>query len=305
MTTNQIFNLLSEAWDMGMRGYYAFGGEPMVRKDIVDIIEYAHDLGMITVLNTNGSNVEKKAKELGRCVNFAYISIDAPDEQHDIIRGRKGSFREATKAVEALSKNGSRVTIVSVISQLNLHRMRELAEFAENLGVGIEFNTVDPSPTDPYGRKKLSGDEIYSLVKEQLQYFYEEYLRLRLEGFPLMQPPKVMEEFVEKKPWKCHFPKIFCYVQADGMFTPCTYNYSSLEPINFLRHSMSDFFNSKEYQEHVKLVERCNECLRPCVRLYSYAYEFYNPVKVRSLIPTIKQWKAGNRQGLLEGMFKP
>ena len=38
MKTEDVFNLLLKAYDSGMRGYYLFGGEPIIRKDILEIL---------------------------------------------------------------------------------------------------------------------------------------------------------------------------------------------------------------------------------------------------------------------------
>lgn len=305
LTTKQIFKLYDDAADMGMRGYYAFGGEPMVRSDIVELLKHAHDLGMIVVLNTNGYSVAKRAKELADCVDFCYISIDAPDEQHDFIRGRKGSFKEAVEAVKAISDGIARVTIVSVVSKLNFHRMEEMAQFADKLGVGLEFNTVDPSPTDPHNKTRLTKEESHALSPEQLHQFYVKLLELKQNGYHIMDAPKVLEEYIEGKPWGCHFPKIFCYISPDGYFVPCTYNAGLTEPVDFTETPMKEFFQSEEYHEHVRLAESCNECLRPCMRMYSYAFDFFNPFKLRALTSTIKTFKSSNRESLWDGVFKP
>lgn len=306
LTTEQVFKLLKEAVDFGMRGYYAFGGEPMLRKDIVEILKYAHDLGMITVLNTNGFSVAQRAKEISQHTDFCYISIDAPDEQHDFIRGRKGSFKEAVEAVKKMSEaGGTRTTIVSVASKLNIDRMEEMANFATKLGVGIEFNAVDPSPTDPHNVTRLTEEESYALTPDQLHQFYVTCLELKRKGYPVMDSEKVLEEYINKKPWKCHFPKIFCYISPDGYFVPCTYNANIKKPVNILETSLKDFFNSEEYHTFVKSAENCNDCLRPCIRMYSYAFDFFNPFKLKALASTIKTFKSSNREGLWECALKP
>jgi molybdenum cofactor biosynthesis enzyme MoaA len=40
LSTEEVYTLLDEAYDFGMRGYYLFGGEPLVRKDIEAVVEY-------------------------------------------------------------------------------------------------------------------------------------------------------------------------------------------------------------------------------------------------------------------------
>ncbi len=55
LTTREVFELLDEAYDFGMRGYYLFGGEPTTRSDIGKVIDYAKKKGFLTTMNTNAS----------------------------------------------------------------------------------------------------------------------------------------------------------------------------------------------------------------------------------------------------------
>ena len=75
MKTEEVFQMLDEAYDAGMRGYYMFGGEPLIRQDIAEITDYAKNKGFITVMNTNGSLLEQKAAKL-KNLDFAFVSLD-------------------------------------------------------------------------------------------------------------------------------------------------------------------------------------------------------------------------------------
>ena len=61
LTTDGVYALLDEAYDYGMRGYYLFGGEPLVRPDIEAVVEYAKRRGFLTTMNTNASLLAAKA----------------------------------------------------------------------------------------------------------------------------------------------------------------------------------------------------------------------------------------------------
>jgi molybdenum cofactor biosynthesis enzyme MoaA len=64
LSTEAVFRLLDEAYDCGMRGYYLFGGEPTIRKDIGRVVDYAKAKGFVTTMNTNGSLLAEKAESL-------------------------------------------------------------------------------------------------------------------------------------------------------------------------------------------------------------------------------------------------
>ena len=75
LSTEAVFRLLDEAYDYGMRGYYLFGGEPTIRKDIGKVVDYAKAKGFVTTMNTNGSLLAEKAESL-RNLDFAFVSLD-------------------------------------------------------------------------------------------------------------------------------------------------------------------------------------------------------------------------------------
>ena len=145
MKTEEVYQLLDEAYDAGMRGYYMFGGEPLIRPDIDKITDYAKNKGFITVMNTNGSLLEEKGKKL-KNLDFAFVSLDYYNDYDDVIRGRPNTFGEVIRGVYELKKIGrTKVAFVTTISSMNWNAMRKMAELASEMGVGISFNSVEQS----------------------------------------------------------------------------------------------------------------------------------------------------------------
>jgi len=270
MSTEEVCRLLDEAYDYGMRGYYLFGGEPLFRKDIEDVVEYARNRGFLTTMNTNGSLLEAKAKSLGENLDFAFVSLDYFDEYHDIIRGRQGSFKEVIRGIERIREIGrTRIVLVTTISRLNFDAIEPMARLAQDLRVGISYNAVEPTVQSSFeeGRTDSPVND-YGLSRKQLQIFYETLLRLKSEDYPLMETMYVLRHYVEGKPFTCHFPKIFVYVSPDKKVFSCTYDHT----YDLRSSSFKEYFSTPLYKDHVKRAEKCNICLRTCVRMYSYAY---------------------------------
>jgi MoaA/NifB/PqqE/SkfB family radical SAM enzyme len=270
LDTREVKKLIHEAYNCGMRSYYVFGGEPLVRDDLVDVLGYAKDLGFLTMINTNGSLLEKLAQRLAPVLDFAFVSLDSPDEYHDEIRGRKGAFREVIDGIAALHEHGSTmVSLVTTISRLNYDRIESMAELAAKLGVGISFNTVEPTVSMGYEEGRTDSPvESYGLPPHQLQDFYQRLLGLKRMGYPLMETEKVLLDYCEGRRYKCLFPRIFLYVSPEGKTFSCTYDHTF-----DLRHaSLDEYFRSDLYRKHSLAAEGCNICLRTCVRMYSYSY---------------------------------
>jgi MoaA/NifB/PqqE/SkfB family radical SAM enzyme len=270
LSTRGVFSLLDEAYDSGMRGYYLFGGEPIVRKDIGKIVDYAKNKGFLTTMNTNASLLAERAEDL-RNLDFIFVSLDYFNNYHDFIRGRPGSFNEVIKGIEKIREVGStRVTLVTTIGTLNFDAIEPMAKLARDLRVGISYNSVEPTVQSSFEEGRTESPvRSFGLSKMQLQTFYDSLMKLKLKGYPLMETEYVLRHFEEGKRWTCQFPKMFVYVSADKKIFSCTYDHT----YDLERGSFEDYFSSRLYLEHAARTEKCNMCVRTCVRGYSYAYD--------------------------------
>ncbi len=103
LSTQEIFKVVDQLAAKHMPSVYLSGGEPFLRNDTVDIIEYIAKKGMSVTTNNNGTllndeKLERLAKVKKLTINF---SIDGPKDVHDKIRGN-GNFDRTTGAVRKL-----------------------------------------------------------------------------------------------------------------------------------------------------------------------------------------------------------
>jgi MoaA/NifB/PqqE/SkfB family radical SAM enzyme len=284
MSTEEVYGLLDEAYACGMRGYYLFGGEPTVRSDIGAVIDYAKHAGFLTTMNTNGSLLAAKAQEL-RNLDVAFVSLDYFNDYHDFIRGKPGAFKEVMEGIDRIRKAGhTRVVLVTTISSLNFDAIEPMAVLARDLHVGISYNSVEPTVKLGFeaGRSESPVTD-YGLTKTQLQTFYVKLLNLKREGYPLMETEIVLRHFVEGRSWKCDFPKMFVYVSADKKIFNCTYDHT----YDLKEGSFNDYFTGNLFRQHVAKAEKCNICVRTCVRGYIYTYDL-NPLHMLNLLGNAK-----------------
>jgi len=174
LTTEEIYHLLDNIAEAGTQGISLGGGEPTLRKDLVDIVRYASRYKyMFVALNTHGQSLDKKyIHTLSRAgIRQIKVSIDGLQESHDWNRGQ-GTF---DKCIQAL-KNCVDVGIPSVIwiatvSQANFEEVPEMIKQAMDLGTDIamvEFLTL--------GRGKGQKDLILTReqTKEMQRYLFEQ-----------------------------------------------------------------------------------------------------------------------------------
>lgn len=269
LTTAEVGVLLDEAREAGMRAYYLFGGEPLVRKDVGELVSMAKERGFLTTMNTNGSLLAAKAPTLTG-LDVAFVSLDYFNEHDDYIRGRRGTFEEVMRGIERIRAVArTKVVLVTTISSLNYDAIEPMAELAEELGVMISYNAVEPTLDFGLTESASSPNFDYGLSPAQMHRFYERLLAVKRAGYPLMETEVVLRDFVEGRPWRCEFPKMFVYVAPDKKIYSCDYRYGY-----DLRHgSLKEYFASAAFRTHVAEAERCNRCVRTCVRGYSYTYD--------------------------------
>jgi MoaA/NifB/PqqE/SkfB family radical SAM enzyme len=116
------------------------GGEPTVRKELVELVRYASSLGFeIIEIQSNGRMFyyEGFAKDLiDAGTNVFVISLHANvAELHDRQMGVRGAFDQTVKGIKNLKKNGAYVLINIVINKLNYKILPDLTEFLIGLGV--------------------------------------------------------------------------------------------------------------------------------------------------------------------------
>jgi radical SAM protein with 4Fe4S-binding SPASM domain len=123
------------------------GGEPLLREDLLPVLEAVRERGWPSFLLTNGTLVDRRKARLLRDAGIegVQVSIEGCDEVHDAIRGR-GSFDRATEGVEHLLDAGHTVTLNVTLSRLNAGVMRKVVRFASHLGVQrLGFSRLVPA----------------------------------------------------------------------------------------------------------------------------------------------------------------
>ena len=113
------------------------GGEPLVRKDLVELAQHATGKGMRAVISTNGTLITKeKARELkGVGLSYVGISLDGGEEVHDLFRKVPGSFKKALRGIENCQAEGLKVGLRFTINKRNAGEVPKLFDLVRDLEV--------------------------------------------------------------------------------------------------------------------------------------------------------------------------
>ena len=134
INTEGGMHIVDEIYDFGAVWFGISGGEPLLRKDIFEIIAYARKMGLNVSLITNGEFVEGEIFDnLVRNEVHTAISVDGTEETNDALRG-KGSYAKAVSAMQKLSQEGLLDCLVTTLTKVNYKDVGHVVDLAEKYG---------------------------------------------------------------------------------------------------------------------------------------------------------------------------
>ena len=133
LTLEEIKRIADEARSMGCRKWYISGGEPMIRPDFPEILEYLNKNSLGNTLNTNGTLITPKIARLMKTNAVNLIALyGATAEIYGHITRRPGSFEMLKQGIAYLKEAGTNFTVQVVPMTDNDHQFKEMAKLAES-----------------------------------------------------------------------------------------------------------------------------------------------------------------------------
>jgi PqqA peptide cyclase len=136
LTLAEWSRVLAEAHDLGVLQLHLSGGEPLLRRDLPEIIARARELGLYTNLITSAlSLTEAKAEQLKAAgLDHVQISIQAADPAlSDHIAGAP-SYQRKIAAARIVKSLGFPLTLNVVLHRHNIDQVAAILALAEELG---------------------------------------------------------------------------------------------------------------------------------------------------------------------------
>ncbi|WP_236608298.1 radical SAM/SPASM domain-containing protein [Dictyoglomus thermophilum] len=238
---NSIEKILNSTIEL--KTYYLMiaGGEPLLRSDIYDILDHANKLGLVIILMSNGTLINKyiakKLKDIG--VDAVRLTLDSTEEYKiDKIKG-SGAYRKILMAINYLNHEGIGVNLNIPISYDNINEIEQFLNFAIN-------NNIRTLRFSPIIKKDLNV-EICEILLRQILVLHEKYN----ENISYIdyEPINELDEFYEVLGnLRCTGGRMLLNVNPDGSITKCPYVRRSLGNIkeNELKEIwIKSYFNTK------------------------------------------------------------
>ena len=235
------------------------GGDPLIRKDIGEILEYAHKKPFILFFTTNGHLIDKRPmEEYGKNVDYIHISID---EGHENL--------EFFERLDEFQSYGPEICIQVVVTKQTMDKIEDKVKKVYKAGART---VIMPAC-------HLDGTDDYYPNPER---FRNEIIRLKKKYPNTITTPIGFLDNINK-PHGCSTSSII--IDSDGgLFYPCRTIGSRL--FNFTEGSFMDFLKTSEAE---KARDAVKQCTRSCGWYQYFATDvFASPFSiVNSLSPYI------------------
>ena len=270
LSLKEAKSLLSECWYNGITMLNLSGGEPFLRDDIFEILDYAEKFEDI-VITTNGTLLnEEKCKKLSTYKNIKLsISLDGLEETHDKFRRKKGAFKKVIDILPVLNKNNIKYAIKYTLSKETAKDAIELLNLVAKMGAK-EFNVRRVIVAGNANKDMvLSNEEYKNIIRELIRNCRKLNVKFRT-GDPLLIPIfseiwgiDIKNDDLSKIYAGCQAGDDIIYIDYKGNVGACSYipkfaDNIKDKPLDEILKNNKLFIDLREYKN--KLEGKCNKC---------------------------------------------
>lgn len=266
LTTAEWKGVMDQLAALGVLQFHFSGGEPTVRRDLVELTAHATGLGLYTNLITSAVLLdEKKLAALDKAgLNHVQISFQgAEDGIANRVAGLAGSHAKKLAAAKMVRAAGLPLTVNAVMHRQNLHQLQAMIDMAVDLGA----DRIEVANVQYYGWALKNRAALMPTV-EQLEETTRivDAAREQLKG--ILAIDYVIPDYYAKRPKKCMggWGRQFFNISPAGRVLPChaaesitTLSFESVRdhPIEWIWNNSPAF---QAYRGTSWMPEPCKSC---------------------------------------------
>lgn len=250
LTTKECFKVIDELAKNNFKHLKITGGEPFLRKDILEILLYASDK-LITDISTNASTITEHTVEILNKIplKMIHVSLDGDKIEHESVRG-KNTYDRTIKGLEALKKSKNKIRIGSVIHANNENNLENLINSALQVKADeIIFSIMEPVENQDKSLMKNKSLDTLALYIEKLKQEYSSKIEV---NYNFKKQPTYIDT--------CPAGDKFLFINNYGQVSPCPWVYEKNKNFitkNSLRdYSLKDLLNEKPMLQFLKSKEK-------------------------------------------------
>ena len=265
LSTKKWKHIIDKVWETGIPHIVFTGGEPTLREDLPELIQYAEQLGQITGINTNGRRLMDNhylMELVDAGLDHVQITIESHDERiHDSMVHRKGAWSQTiTGLTNALDTPLFVMTNTTMLLQ-NSPSLAETLDFLARIGVPtIGLNALIYSGRGLTADTGLSEDELSPLlnIARQITDLHGQRLIWYTPTQYCNFDPMQLELGVKG----CTAALYNMCVEPNGGVIPCQSYYHQLG--NLIDDTWDSIWNhdlSKSLRERHYVLDKCHDCI--------------------------------------------
>ncbi|TEB07024.1 Antilisterial bacteriocin subtilosin biosynthesis protein AlbA [Pelotomaculum schinkii] len=133
LTTGEALRFIDSLAEFKVPVLLFSGGEPLLRKDLLQLASYAASKGIRPTISTNGTLLEPDTVNFLKNIGVGYVgvSLDGIGENNDRFRGRRGAFNAALKGIRNCIAAGQRVGLRFTINRNNYKDLNDIFDLVE------------------------------------------------------------------------------------------------------------------------------------------------------------------------------
>jgi len=257
--TAVVHELLSRAASAGMSIYTVWGGEPLLVHALDDWLAHARRVGMKTVVCTAANSLAERASQIGPHLDSLLVSLEAVGKAHDEIRRTPGLFDRLVEGLRAMRRcSSAQITIWSNLTRDNADQVSEIARFATDQRVSVEFFPAARYP---------GYNESMVLDGREREQVFSKIMELKRTGSPVLTSTYALDLMRTGRAFQCNIPRYSVLVTSDGTVHACE---PRIVPEmaaygNTADLDMRKLTRSAQFRETCFDLKKCNRCLLPCV----------------------------------------
>ncbi len=176
---SRVLQTVEDAAALGYDTVSVSGGEPFLYPGLAAVLARARSVGLRTLVTSNGTLcTPARLARVAPFLDVLAISLDGPAVEHDLMRGRAGTFEKLLTGLPSLREAGIPFGFLITLTQFNVHHLDWAAGFAHEQGARM----LQVHPLQPTGRGVLLGEELPDDTEQTFAAFEVARLRARYAG---------------------------------------------------------------------------------------------------------------------------
>lgn len=265
LPTEKWKSIIDELYSMNAFLITFSGGDPFIRKDFMEIFQYARKKDFVCNIFTNGNLMtEEIINEISdlypRSVQMSIYS--SREEVHDSITQVRGSWKKSMQALEKCHSKNILIGLKSPLMKLNVKYYKEMIQFAKQFDASLQMDLMITAKNDgnlaPLELRVDDESDIFNIVSDpEVDGYYKEYKR---------------QDFISDKDPElsiCGAGGNGFTINPHGVVNICT---GLQYPIGNMKQSIKEIWNESESLKYFrkikwKDVEDCKDCeiMRYCI----------------------------------------